>query len=224
MDYTKSYYTLAYSFQQVRARIMREYEMTMNYIAKSKGTQFYEEEAKAARDKRDKELAQAIESHREGIIRVIDGMEQALSKRELVPPTEEQWRIVQYLKMKGKVTRQDLNRAANTLADSPLCLDILQELAEANNIPENYRAKSKDMTDDAAQRVINSLRMETEDFLRYDTTRAARLAEKYSAQHGYITEHQPDKRPLFDSVESCFSIIAGMDETELKKFSEAVEV
>lgn len=61
-------------------------------------------------------------------------MQEHAQARPAVAPTDEQMRLVQLLKLKEHVSRDELEHAANSMGDCGLALSILEEIARANDI------------------------------------------------------------------------------------------
>ncbi len=64
----------------------------------------------------------------------VDSMQEKAKNRPTVAPTQEQLAILQVLKMKEQITKDDLEHAAVSMGDCSLALDVLQELAQKHEI------------------------------------------------------------------------------------------
>lgn len=61
-------------------------------------------------------------------------MQEHAQARPAVAPTDEQMRLIQLLKLKEHVSRDELEHAANSMGDCGLALSILEEIARAHDI------------------------------------------------------------------------------------------
>lgn len=66
--------------------------------------------------------------------RCIRSMEENAKSRPATPPTVEQLNIIQLLKMKESVSRDELTAAARSMGECGLALSILEEIARAHDI------------------------------------------------------------------------------------------
>lgn len=214
-------------YQDKRKAVMDEYEKRLEWLEDKKGSEYYTEEEKIARDKRDEDLQTLRGEYDESARTAIKAMKEANSKRPAAAPTEEELRIVQALKLRDSVTEEELSMIANSVRGNGLCLDIVQDVAKKNNIMRNYRSICEEnrLSPSFVTDKLDYLESNVFDFLAHDTPRAARLAaEHYERYYGNKTDERDlPKRPLFDSKEDFFRQTAGLDGDTLSRFMEAVD-
>ena len=178
---TDLFYTRAKEYQGKRAAIVDEYEKRMKALEDAKGSKYFTDEAKKAEDKRDEALT-ALKDEYNGYFNIaFDAMRKANAARKMTPPTEEELRTLQLLKMKEKPTEAELAAAANTLKGNVTCLSVLTEIAHNAGYMRGYMgySETKEMPVEEAEAAIKGLASSVRDFMDYDTPRAARLAQNH---------------------------------------------
>lgn len=224
---TDLFYFRAKQYQDKRKGIIDEYEKRLESLETAKGSRYFEDEAKKAEDKRDEAL-KALKGEYYGYFNIaFDAMRKANASRKMTPPTEEELRTLQLLKMKEKPTEAELAAAANTLKGNATCLSVLTEIAHNAGYMRGYMDYSeiKEMPVDEAETTIKGLASSVRDFMDYDTPRAARIARNHNEMLYGVAPDAPalPKRPLFEDKAGCFYEIARMNPDSLKAFENAVD-
>ena len=224
---TDLFYTRAKEYQGKRAAIVDEYEKRMKALEDAKGSKYFTDEAKKAEDKRDEALT-ALKDEYNGYFNIaFDAMRKANAARKMTPPTEEELRTLQLLKMKDKPTEAELAAAANTLKGNVTCLSVLTEIAHNAGYMRGYMgySETKEMPVEEAEAAIKGLASSVRDFMDFDTPRAARLAmNHHSTLYGVNPDATPlPKRPLFEDKAGCFYEVARMGGDSLEAFKNAVD-
>lgn len=224
---TDLFYTRAKEYQGKRAAIVDEYEKRMKALEDAKGSKYFTDEAKKAEDKRDEALT-ALKDEYNGYFNIaFDAMRKANAARKMTPPTEEELRTLQLLKMKDKPTEAELAAAANTLKGNVTCLSVLTEIAHNAGYMRGYMgySETKEMPVEEAEAAIKGLASSVRDFMDYDTPRAARLAQNHhETLYGVSPNATPlPKRPLFEDKAGCFYEVARMGGDSLEAFKNAVD-
>lgn len=80
------------------------------------------------------EIAALRDECRDAFDRCLQSMQKSAQSRPAVAPTDEQMRLIQLLKLKEGVTRDDLEHAAHSMGDCGLALSILEEIARSHDI------------------------------------------------------------------------------------------
>lgn len=224
---TELFYNRALEYQNKRNAAIAEYEGAMKKIERTKGSPAYTDSSRAAKEKRDNALSTLKTEYMNHFHSIFDDMEAANSARGLKAPTDEELRVLQLLKMKEKVSKADLDAAANTLKGNSTCLSILSEIARKNEIFTNYDnyGGNTEMSVQSAENAINALRSSTADFLNFDVPRAARLYQQQRERfYGASEAENPlPKRAVFNDKASCFACVANMSENDLAAFEAAVD-
>lgn len=224
---TDLFYTRAKEYQGKRAAIVDEYEKRMKALEDAKGSKYFTDEAKKAEDKRDEALT-ALKDEYNGYFNIaFDAMRKANAARKMTPPTEEELRTLQLLKMKDKPTEAELAAAANTLKGNATCLSVLTEIAHNAGYMRGYMgySETKEMPVEEAEAAIKGLASSVRDFMDYDTPRAARVAQNHhETLYGVNPNATPlPKRPLFEDKAGCFYEVARMGGDTLEAFKNAVD-
>ena len=223
---TDLFYTRAKEYQGKRAAIVDEYEKRMKALEDAKGSKYFTDEAKKAEDKRDEALT-ALKDEYNGYFNIaFDAMRKANASRKMTPPTEEELRTLQLLKMKDKPTEAELAAAANTLKGNATCLSVLTEISHNAGYMRSYMnySETKEMSVSEVEKIIKGINNNLRDFMDFDTKRAARVVQAHDLLLGVNPEARPlPKRPLFEDKEGCFNEVCGIAGDTLTAFENAVD-
>jgi len=224
---TDMLYTRMKQFQDKRKAVMDEYEKRLEWLEDKKGSPFYEKETQQAKNKRDEALQELQGEYRGYLNIAMEAMTKASGRRTIEPPTEEDLRIIQALKMRDTIGEAELTMIANSVKGSLLCLDIVQEVARKNGILKSYSGlyEGKKLSPEFLKEKLDFLGDSLNDFILYDTSRAARIgAEFVERHHGYTKdERELAKRPLFENKEDFFKQFAWISGDTLEGFLDAVD-
>ena len=221
---TEAFYQKAKQYQDKRAQLVSEYEKKVESLKKYEGSKGYQEDLEKIRTEHEEALKALQGEYRQSLKTILKGMSDALGRRKVNPPTNDQLNLIHLLKMRDKVTQDELDRVAEMVKDNGIAMGIVQEVAHSNGIMINYNAMCKEMSSSYAQNIIKNIGDGLEDWILYDTGLAGRKASKYYNEHYGTPERELPKRPLFEDKAGCFSDLAGLDNDGLKLFSEAVDV
>ena len=147
------------------------------------------------------------------------------SKRGMNAPTPEELRVIELLKLRDTVTREELDAAANTVSGNPACLSALSEIARRHGILKGYEhySTSTEMPISKVDDTINSLARGIDDFLKFDTSRAARVASEHMRRRWGIKQTEPlAKRKRFEDQGEFYAEVAGLSDGEMEAFSNAI--
>ena len=202
---TELFYAKAKSFQDKRAALVSEYEKNIKGLERFRGSAGYDEETKRIKAKLDADLKNLVDEYRPVFMSIIDGMTASVGRRGMTSPTEEQLRILQMLKMKKRPNADDISRAAQSVKDSRLALDILAEIAAEHKLPHSgFYELCPEISTEAALRAVDNLKSGIDDFLRFDTKRVSRIAANYYNKVYGSTDTELPKRELFTDQAGCF--------------------
>lgn len=146
MTNTTALYRTVAAFMLARSEAREEYLLAVRRYASAKGSEMYVSEMSKAQQKRDKVIADAQFIARQEVRETLKAMEEKADKVKMLPPTEEQIRILQLLSMKEKVTASELKGAANAMEGNAAALALVDELARKNEIPHSSYATSPSVT------------------------------------------------------------------------------
>lgn len=223
---TEVFYARAKQFQSKRAELVSEYEKKLESMKKYEGSQGYQEDLEKLQKAHSEALTALQAEYRQSLNTILGGMMDAVGRRKINAPTNDQLNLIHLLKMKKKVTAEELDRVAEMVKDNGIAMGIISEIAHENEIMgRNYLAMCKEMSSQTASDVIRGIRDGLEDWLQYDTPRAGRLAQKYHHDLYGVSENEPTlrKRTLFEDMDGCYKDLAGLDHAGLQLFSEAVD-
>ena len=220
---TEAFYARARQYQDKRAQLVSDYEKKLESLKKYEGSKGYQEDLEKLKKAHSDDLTALQDEYRASLKTILKGMEDALSRRKVNPPTNDQLNLIHLLKMRDKVSQEELDRVAEMVRDNGIAMGVIQEVARANNIMKNYESMCSEMSSSYAQKVIKGMSDGLEDWIMYDTPRAGRLANQYYHEHYGTPERELQKRPLFEDMAGCFEDLAGLDHDGLKLFSEAVD-
>lgn len=225
MKNTDLFFIRAKEFQGKRAGLVDAYEKKMQALEDTKGSRFFDDESKKAEEIKEEAL-KALKDEYNGYFRAsLEAMSKANESRQMIPPTEEELRVLQMLKLKDKPTEAEFAAAANTLKGNPTCLSILTEMSHKAGYMRGYHSEAKEMPVDVADETIKGLHSSLRDFMDYDTTKAARLARAHKDNFYGVAPDAPalPKRRLFETKEECFDIVANISGDYLAAFCSAVD-
>lgn len=241
MNNSENLFYHAKKYQDERKAIIEAYEKKIVSLEDARGSKLYEKESKKAAEDRDNALNSLQAEYKGGFDSILKEMRNASESRGATPPTEEELRLVQALKLKETATQGELDRIANAVKNNGLCLSIVQDVAKKNGIMRNYLSlcTEKAMPAAGVEDCLKTLGNCISDFMKHDTSRAARIArEAHERVYGKIDETKPaektlggwasgytpvPKRPLFDTKEGFFSVVANMKGEELAAFCASVD-
>ena len=217
----------AKDFQNKRKNVMDQYENRMKELERAKGSQYYNEESQKATEAKDKAIKALKAEYGDYFNTILKSMRESNSKRGLNPPTEEELRLIQLIKLKEKPTERELEAAAHTLKGNVTCLSILTEIAHKNGYARSYThySNNNEMAVADVDSALNAIERNLNDFMNYDTTRAARIAKNFHDTKYGVSDNTPElpKRPLFYTKEDFYSMMCGLSGDTFKAFYNAVE-
>lgn len=219
---TEAFYKVAKKFQDTRAKMVSEYDGKIKSMEPYKGSSGYDKEVAALKEKHEEGLKALQDESRKELWIIMDGMDKAIDKRKINPPSNDALSLIHLLKMREKVTEEELDRVAEMVRDNGIALGIVQEVAHENDIVKNYTSLCTEMSSQMAHDVIKGMRAGLEDWILYDTGKAGRLANKYHKELYGTPERVLPKRPMFSTEEDCFMELAGLSPEHLKLFSKIV--
>jgi len=219
---TELYYAKMKEFQDKRAELTEAHDKKVKSLERFKGSKGYEEDLKKENERFEAELTALRDEYRPGLLTVIGGMMDAIGKRSVSAPTNDQVNLLNVLKMKKKVTLEECQRTAEAVKDNPIAVSVVTEIAHDHGIMHSFDHLCPEMSSQKASDIVTGLKNGMEDFLQYDTTRASRIAKKYHEEHYGAVEGGLTKRKLFTD-QADFYREEGFDPETLRQFSEIVD-
>lgn len=219
---TELYYAKMKEFQDKRAELTEAHDKKVKSLERFKGSKGYEEDLKKENDRFEAELTALRDEYRPGLLTVIGGMMDAIGRRSVSAPTNDQVNLLNVLKMKKRVTLEECQRTAEAVKDNPIAVSVVTEIAHDHGIMQSFDYLCPEMSSQKASDIVTGLKNGMEDFLQYDTTRASRIAKKYHEEHYGAVEGGLTKRKLFTD-QADFYREEGFDPETLRQFSEIVD-
>jgi hypothetical protein len=210
-------------YQDKRERLVKNYENGVRDLERFKGSRGYNEDLKKLTDKFEDDRKKLIEEYAPGINASLGGMLDAIGKRTVEAPTTEQVNLLNVLKMKRRVTLEELQRVAETVKGNPIALSLVTEIAQDHGIIHSFEDLNPEMSSSAASEIVQTLKDSVGDFLNYDTSKAARLAKDYHERFYGATDQELPKRETFEDKEGCFRQLCGLEGDSLKVFCEIAD-
>lgn len=215
MTNTEYLYNAMKQYQQARSAARAEFIETMKPLESAKGTPYYSDKRDTALRKREEAVKAAQDEARRVLSIAVNCMRNAISSRKMVPPTEEQLRILQMLNMRDKVSRAELDTAANAMDGNGSALALLSEIADKNDIPVSYdHMSTTGLAANTAERLVLEIRAAC--VKRINDTVGARhssvlAADYYARNHGnsYNPDDLPQEAP-YESEEEFYSGITSI--------------
>jgi hypothetical protein len=126
---TRHYYEAATKYREALRNIWADYDKKMQKIEQYAGSKGYEDDKATADKERDAAIKALQREYGEKFDSILKGMRESATTRSMTPPTQEQLALLQALKMRDRISRDELEQAGRTLKDSPVCLSVLEEIA-----------------------------------------------------------------------------------------------
>lgn len=220
---TELFYTKMKQFQDKRVEIVDAHEKKLKSLERYKGSKGYEEELKKENEKYEKDLTALRDEYRPSFHTVFGGMMDAIGKRSVSAPTNDQVNLLNVLKMKKKVTLEECQRTAEAVKDNPIAVSVVTEIAHDHGIMHSFDHLCPEMSSQRASDIVTGMKNTLEDYLQYDTTRASRVAKEYHDTHYGETEGGLTKRRLFTDQKDFYREEMGFSPEEFNQFSEIVD-
>ena len=192
MSRTKAYYDAVASFRESLRRIDKEHREGLSRIEKYKGSAAYTEELSKLEAKRKDAVKQAQGTASQAFSKVLTEMREAATSRPMTAPTPEVLSILQVLKMRSKISADELQQAARTVGDCPLALSVLDELAQDHGHMGLHFGKE---STDSILKHIDSLSASAGKITRMEAVDKKR--EAVEASSPYSVNYKPGALELF---------------------------
>lgn len=134
MSNTGKFYQTVKDFREELRGLEAEYQSEMQKLEPHKGSAYYEK-AKAALDKaRELTLDELRRVYGKTFEDTFAAMEAEYANKPMIAPSADQLAMLQVLKMRDSVTREELRQCANACKGCSVALEMLKEIAHKNNI------------------------------------------------------------------------------------------
>ena len=102
---TEAFYTRARQFQDKRAQLVSDYEKKLDSMKKYEGSKGYQEDLEKLQKAHREALTALQDEYRSSLRTILKGMDEALSRRKINAPTNDQLNLIHLLKMRDKVSQ-----------------------------------------------------------------------------------------------------------------------
>lgn len=220
---TELFYAKMKQFQDKRRLLVESYENAVQDLDRYKGSAGYSEDLKALTDKFESDKKALIDEYAPGINASLGGMLDCIGARKIKAPTAEQISLLSVLKMKRKISPEELERAAEAVKNCPLALSLVTEIGQDHGIMRSFEHLNPEMSSSGASEIVSTLRDNTRDFLAFDTSKAARLAAAHHETFYGATDQELPKREIFEDKEGCFRSLSGLSGDSLRAFCDIAD-
>jgi len=199
-------------FRKDLREIDARYKPDYDRLEKFKDSESYISSKKVLDDQRKKEVDVLRQETQKRITAVVDDMEKAYMERPSSAPTQEQLALLQTLKMREAIGRDELREAANSLKGCPVAERVLEEISRKNGHP---MILSQELSGDEVRQHLQSLRNSAEHMiskLEHPGSRGEYL------NRGDYTTFRLDVDPVDEA--DCLRLFGYV--TDAEKFSAAV--
>jgi len=162
MTRTERYFKNIQWFRQNLREIDARYKPDYDRLERFKDSESYADSKRVLDEQRKKEVDALRQETQKRITAVVDDMERAYMERPTSAPTPEQLALLQTLKMRETIGRDELREAANSLKGCPVAERVLEEIARKNGHP---MILSQELSGDKVRQHLQSLRNSAEHLL-----------------------------------------------------------
>ena len=134
MNRTKWFYDEATKYRAGLRALNEKYDKQLSVIEQYKGSKGYDEEREEIQKKRKEAITAFQNESFKSFMFIIDEMRKAAKSKTMTAPTAEELALLQALKMRESIGKDELEQAARTLQKCPVGLSILDEIAAKNEV------------------------------------------------------------------------------------------
>lgn len=157
MRNTERFCKLIRTFLYKLNEIESDYNKAVSDLAEHEGSEYYNEQMEKAKQERVSRLSEARQSIGKDVTDCLKAMAEKAENVPLLPPTEEQLRLINLLQTREKLTEAELRAAAITCKDNPAAMRSLKELQIKHEIISAVVLPSDRMDAKAAMNTVESL-------------------------------------------------------------------
>ena len=138
--------------QEVNDKFKPEYER----LERFKDSGSYAQSKKLLDDRRNAEVEERRREYADRLKSAVDAMEKTYMNRPASAPTQEQLSVLQALKLRDHVSRDELRRAAQTMRGCPVAERALEEIARKSG---EILGLEQEISSDTVRQSLHSLRV-----------------------------------------------------------------
>lgn len=134
-NYTERYFDNLRWLKGELQQVEDEYNDAMKAAEQYRGSKGFDRLVSQATAQRDSMVSVIRDKYGRTFRELINGMREKAATRTVNPPSPEQINVLQVLKMRSKVSMEELKAAARTMQNCPLALSVLEEIGHDNGHP-----------------------------------------------------------------------------------------
>ena len=134
MSNTGKFYQTVKDFREELRGLEAEYQSEMQKLEPHKGSAYYEKAESALSKARELTLDELRRVYGKTFEDTFAAMEAEYANKPMTAPNADQLAMLQVLKMRDSVTREELRQAANSCKGCSVALEMLKEVAHKNKI------------------------------------------------------------------------------------------
>jgi len=155
MTNTERYFNSIKCFRKDLSDLNAKYAPEYERLERFKDSASYASSKKAVDDRREKELSALRREYNDRLRSAVDAMEKTYMEKPTSAPTQEQLSVLQTLKLRDRVSRDELKQAANNMRGCPAAERVLEEIARKNDV---ILGLEQEICSDVVRRNLYSLR------------------------------------------------------------------
>lgn len=132
MDRTHEYCRIAQAHRDALRAIWATYNETMNRLERYKGSAGYDDDEREAARVRDEAIKAQAHATGKAFNQVLKEMREKAGGHVVAPPSDAELRLLQTLKLREKISRDELDAAGRALQDNTVALHALDDIARAH--------------------------------------------------------------------------------------------
>lgn len=231
MKNTEYFYDTVRRYRQCLTEINAKFDKRIAEKAGYAGSPRYSEDVKAIELDRAAEITVLRADCAESFDTIIKSMELHAKERPMTAPTSEQIALLQALRMRERLTRDDLEHAANSMQGCVVALGVLDELAQKHELYGFHANGGGSLSNQFVRDAIQSLAKSARTLLTLDRTNQRRELMNANGQGGgqfgaipsfaAIGKFKIDVDP--ENARDCVGRFGGVPGEVYKAFSESVD-
>ena len=159
MKNTQRYHQFIRDFRKAVSMANEKFDPAYKDLERYRDSEYYQED-KAKIDKARKELLDEVrQGAKKELNAIVDDMRRTYESKPSKAPTAEQLAILQALKMRDSVSKDELREALNAVKGCPLAERVVGELAAKHH---HVLGMERELTSDTVRRSLDSLRLNGE--------------------------------------------------------------
>ena len=132
MNRTAEYWRIAQAHREGLRSIWAAYNETMTKLDRYKGSAGYVDDEKAAAKVRDEAISAQKAVTAKAFDNVLQGMRDKVGGQAAIPPGDAELRLLQTIKLRDTISREELQAAGRALQDNSVALHTLDDIAQGH--------------------------------------------------------------------------------------------